>query len=92
MTRIYQLALCTSTILAGLVLGEITSSPIIVLSIITSFLAADPNDWVNVNYALQQVNGPSDTSLAQQSILSKAGIIAKSGPWSMSFSDNLFLR
>ncbi|KAI0639288.1 chondroitin AC/alginate lyase [Trametes polyzona] len=54
----------------------------LLLSATAGLVAADPNDWVNVNYVLQQ-NGAGNTAAAQQSILNKAGGTAQSGPWSV---------
>ncbi|KAH9835670.1 chondroitin AC/alginate lyase [Rhodofomes roseus] len=50
-----------------------------------SFVYADTNDWVNVNYVLKQAgsSGSSNTADSQKSIISSAGSTAKSGPWSV---------
>jgi hypothetical protein len=57
---------------------------------LTSFLA-DPNDWVNVNYVLQQANvsDPSTTD-ARNGIIVSAGTTAKKGPWSWSLRPLIF--
>ncbi|KAI0361753.1 chondroitin AC/alginate lyase [Trametes cingulata] len=54
----------------------------VLLTVAAGLVAADPNDWVNVNYVLQQSSGGA-TDAARQSILNKASGTAKSGPWSV---------
>ncbi|KAI0374285.1 chondroitin AC/alginate lyase [Pilatotrama ljubarskyi] len=53
----------------------------LLLTAAVGLVAADPNDWVNVNYVLQSSTGTTDA--ARQSILKKASGTAKSGPWSV---------
>ncbi|KAH9857890.1 alginate lyase-domain-containing protein [Lenzites betulinus] len=55
---------------------------VLVLSTTAGLVAADPNDWVNVNYVLQQTSA-GNTGTAQQNILGKASGTAKAGPWSI---------
>lgn len=54
----------------------------ILLKLLTG-VAADPNDWVNVDYVLSQSNGRPNaaTADARDSISSKAASTAKNGPW-----------
>ncbi|KAI0335413.1 chondroitin AC/alginate lyase [Cubamyces sp. BRFM 1775] len=54
----------------------------LVLTTTAGLVVADPNDWVNVNYVLQQ-SSAGNTAAAKQSILDKASGTAKSGPWSV---------
>ncbi|KAI0670017.1 chondroitin AC/alginate lyase [Trametes maxima] len=54
------------------------------IAIAAGLVLADPNDWVNVNYVVQQSNGGAgNTAGARQSILNKATNTAKGGPWSI---------
>ncbi|CAL1696059.1 unnamed protein product [Somion occarium] len=54
------------------------------LAAATAGFAAEPNDWINVNYILQQAGGGSSfTSFSQKTIISKAGSTAKDGPWTI---------
>ncbi|OBZ78723.1 hypothetical protein A0H81_00669 [Grifola frondosa] len=55
------------------------------LTAVTGVVSADSNDWVAVDYVLLQSGSgaSSDTANARQSIISKAGSSAKSGPWSI---------
>jgi len=57
---------------------------------LTSHIQADTNDWVNVNYVVQQSklssSSRSSTIDAQASIIRGAGTTAKDGPWSSSSS------
>ncbi|KAL1952072.1 hypothetical protein VTO73DRAFT_1221 [Trametes versicolor] len=55
---------------------------VLVLSATAGLVAADPNDWVSVNYVLQQASA-GNTGAAKQSIINKAGSTAKSGPWNI---------
>ncbi|CDO72352.1 hypothetical protein BN946_scf184977.g49 [Trametes cinnabarina] len=54
----------------------------LVLAVTAGLIVADPNDWVNANYVLQQ-SSAGNTVNARQSILNKASGTAKSGPWSV---------
>ncbi|KAI0825203.1 chondroitin AC/alginate lyase [Trametes gibbosa] len=60
----------------------------LVLSTTARLVAADPNDWVNVNYVLQQ-SSTSNTGAAKQNIIGKASGTAKSGPWSIVNKDSV---
>ncbi|KAI0079578.1 chondroitin AC/alginate lyase [Panus rudis PR-1116 ss-1] len=55
-----------------------------ILAMATAGLAADPNDWVNVDYVMRAAGGSlGDTSQAQQTITRKAASTAQDGPWSI---------
>ncbi|KAK7694544.1 hypothetical protein QCA50_001730 [Cerrena zonata] len=53
-----------------------------VLAVVKAGLAAEPNDWVNVDYVLKHV-GDGATAQAQNTIVSKAGSTAQEGPWTV---------
>ncbi|OSD06106.1 chondroitin AC/alginate lyase [Trametes coccinea BRFM310] len=58
------------------------------LTATAGLVVGDPNDWVNVNYILQQ-SSSGNTANARQSILNKASGTAKSGPWSVTTKNNV---
>ncbi|KAI0651739.1 alginate lyase-domain-containing protein [Trametes meyenii] len=63
---------------------------VLAVTIAASLVLADPNDWVNINYVVQQNGGgAADTAGARQSILSKAANTAKGGPWSIVTNNNV---
>ncbi|KAI0704924.1 alginate lyase-domain-containing protein [Cytidiella melzeri] len=61
----------------------VLNNAVYLLSLAAAGVAADPIDWVNINYVVKQGKSNGATTNAQGNIASKAGGTAQKGPWTI---------